>query len=188
MCGPGGEHRRAEVGLESAGDRADAWRGARTALGMVADASANRRSCAYAAHDLTLAEAPDRARFACDDDHYRLRLPGPGVPIGRHGPRRSPRPRPRQRPSSPQRTKPSASRSRRLAWEGPEDQLNRTENAQPALLATSIAYLVAARERAAAAGMALPAPRFIAGHSMGQYSAMVAAGALTLAGRRPARP
>jgi [acyl-carrier-protein] S-malonyltransferase len=68
-----------------------------------------------------------------------------------------------------------------LAWDGPEDQLNRTENAQPALLATSIAYLVAASERAAAAGMDLPAPRFAAGHSMGQYSAMVAAGALDLA-------
>jgi malonyl CoA-acyl carrier protein transacylase len=68
-----------------------------------------------------------------------------------------------------------------LAWDGPEEQLNRTENAQPALLATSIAYLVAASERAAAAGKDVPVPRFIAGHSMGQYSAMVAAGALDLA-------
>jgi [acyl-carrier-protein] S-malonyltransferase len=68
-----------------------------------------------------------------------------------------------------------------LAWVGPEDQLNLTENAQPALLATSIAYLAAARERAAAAGRELPAPAFIAGHSMGQYSAMVAAGTLSLA-------
>lgn len=68
-----------------------------------------------------------------------------------------------------------------LAWDGPEDKLNRTENAQPALLATSIAYLVAASERAAAAGMEMPAPRFAAGHSMGQYSAMVAAGALDVA-------
>lgn len=68
-----------------------------------------------------------------------------------------------------------------LAWEGPDDRLNLTENAQPALLATSIAYLVAASERAAAAGMDLPEPRFAAGHSMGQYSAMVAAGALDLA-------
>ena len=67
-----------------------------------------------------------------------------------------------------------------LAFDGPEDQLNRTENAQPALLATSIAYLVAAHERAAAAGMTLPNPRFYAGHSMGQYSAMVASSALTL--------
>lgn len=68
-----------------------------------------------------------------------------------------------------------------LAWEGPEDKLNLTENAQPALLATSIAYLVAASERAAVAGMELREPRFAAGHSMGQYSAMVAAGALDLA-------
>jgi [acyl-carrier-protein] S-malonyltransferase len=68
-----------------------------------------------------------------------------------------------------------------LAWEGPEDQLNRTENAQPALLAASIAYLAAAQERASAAGLSLPEPAFIAGHSMGQYSAMVAAGALDLA-------
>lgn len=67
-----------------------------------------------------------------------------------------------------------------LAFEGPEDRLNRTENAQPALLATSIAYLAAAHERASAAGMTLPNPRFYAGHSMGQYSAMVAASALSL--------
>jgi [acyl-carrier-protein] S-malonyltransferase len=67
-----------------------------------------------------------------------------------------------------------------LAWEGPEDRLNLTENAQPALLATSIAYLAAAHERAGAVGMTLPNPRFFAGHSMGQYSAMVAASALTL--------
>jgi [acyl-carrier-protein] S-malonyltransferase len=67
-----------------------------------------------------------------------------------------------------------------LAWEGPEDRLNLTENAQPALLATSIAYLVAAHERAATTGMTLPNPRFHAGHSMGQYSAMVASSALSL--------
>jgi len=67
-----------------------------------------------------------------------------------------------------------------LAWEGPDDRLNLTENAQPALLATSIAYLAAAHERAGARGMTLPNPRFFAGHSMGQYSAMVAASALTL--------
>ena len=35
----------------------------------------------------------------------------------------------------------------RLAWDGPEDELNRTENAQPALLAASIAYLEAVRAR-----------------------------------------
>ncbi|HET7182730.1 MAG TPA: ACP S-malonyltransferase [Candidatus Limnocylindrales bacterium] len=68
-----------------------------------------------------------------------------------------------------------------LAWEGPDEVLNRTENAQPALLAVSIASLAAARERAAATGRRLPDPAFIAGHSMGQYSAMVAAGSLDLA-------
>ncbi len=67
-----------------------------------------------------------------------------------------------------------------LAFEGPEERLNRTENAQPALLATSIAYLAAVNERAGARGLTLPGPRFYAGHSMGQYSAMVAASALSL--------
>jgi [acyl-carrier-protein] S-malonyltransferase len=65
-----------------------------------------------------------------------------------------------------------------IAWEGPEEQLNRTENAQPALLATSIAYLAAVHERASERGLTLPNPRFYAGHSMGQYSAMVASSAL----------
>jgi [acyl-carrier-protein] S-malonyltransferase len=66
-----------------------------------------------------------------------------------------------------------------LAFEGPADELNLTTNAQPALVATSIAYLAALRERAAADGRELPAPAFVAGHSMGQYSALVAAGALS---------
>jgi [acyl-carrier-protein] S-malonyltransferase len=76
-----------------------------------------------------------------------------------------------------------------LAWEGPEERLNLTENAQPALLATSIAYLAALRERlsgppATAEGddaAALLHPRFMAGHSMGQYSALVAADVVSLA-------
>jgi [acyl-carrier-protein] S-malonyltransferase len=67
-----------------------------------------------------------------------------------------------------------------LAWEGPADQLDRTERAQPALLAASIAYLEAVRERWAAEGIAAPPPTFAAGHSMGQYSALVAASALDL--------
>jgi [acyl-carrier-protein] S-malonyltransferase len=68
----------------------------------------------------------------------------------------------------------------RLAWEGPAEELDRTEHAQPALLATCIAYLRALRERWAAAGLATPEPAFAAGHSMGQYTALVAAGALEL--------
>jgi len=68
----------------------------------------------------------------------------------------------------------------RLAWEGPAEDLNRTENAQPALVAASIAYFDALNAQLTAAGAiaAIPKPRFIAGHSMGQYSAAVAAGAL----------
>ena len=68
-----------------------------------------------------------------------------------------------------------------LAWTGPEETLNRTENAQPALLATSIAYLEALRERWAALGLSAPPASVAAGHSMGQYSALVAAGAISLA-------
>ena len=64
----------------------------------------------------------------------------------------------------------------RLAWEGPQESLDQTVNAQPALLATSIAYLRALEESWAAP----VSPRFFAGHSMGQYSAMVAAGVLPL--------
>lgn len=67
-----------------------------------------------------------------------------------------------------------------LAWDGPPEQLDRTENAQPALLATSIAILASLRERWAAAGVDAPRPAYAAGHSMGQYSALVAAGALSL--------
>ncbi len=66
-----------------------------------------------------------------------------------------------------------------LAWNGPADELDRTENAQPALLATSIAYLMALRDAWLAAGVEPPA--FAAGHSMGQYSAFVAAQVISLA-------
>jgi [acyl-carrier-protein] S-malonyltransferase len=67
-----------------------------------------------------------------------------------------------------------------LAWDGPAEILDRTENAQPALLATSIAYLAALRERWAALDVPALRPAFFAGHSMGQYSAMVAAGVIEL--------
>ena len=69
----------------------------------------------------------------------------------------------------------------RLAWEGPADELDRTENAQPALLATSLAYLAGVRERWAELGIRVPDAAFAAGHSMGQYSALVAAGVISLA-------
>jgi [acyl-carrier-protein] S-malonyltransferase len=60
----------------------------------------------------------------------------------------------------------------RLCFEGPEDELRRTEIQQPAILTTSIALLRAVEERRALA------PAFVAGHSLGEYSALVAAGAL----------
>jgi len=69
----------------------------------------------------------------------------------------------------------------RLAWEGPEEDLNRTENSQPALLAASVAYLEAVKERWYQLEIDMPEPAFAAGHSMGQYTALVAAGALDLA-------
>lgn len=69
----------------------------------------------------------------------------------------------------------------RIAHEGPEDLLNQTEYAQPALLACSIAFFEALRERWAGLGLEPPAPAYVAGHSMGQYSALVAAGSLDLA-------
>ncbi|MGA9047498.1 MAG: ACP S-malonyltransferase [Dehalococcoidia bacterium] len=66
----------------------------------------------------------------------------------------------------------------RLCFEGPEEELIKTVNVQPAVLTVSIAYLKAARE---ADGAVLPPPDFVAGHSLGQYSALVAAGVLSLA-------
>jgi [acyl-carrier-protein] S-malonyltransferase len=62
----------------------------------------------------------------------------------------------------------------RLCFEGPEADLQLTANTQPAILATSIAALAPLKERGIR-------PRWVAGHSLGEYSALVAAGALTLA-------
>jgi [acyl-carrier-protein] S-malonyltransferase len=61
----------------------------------------------------------------------------------------------------------------RLCWEGPDDELQLTANQQPALLVTSIAFyrvLEGSGRR----------PDAVAGHSLGEYSALVAAGALAL--------
>src|SRR5438477_13092484 len=64
----------------------------------------------------------------------------------------------------------------KLILEGPEEELTLTANTQPAIVATSCAILAALRERLPD----LPAPKFGAGHSLGEYSALVAAGALAL--------
>src|SRR4051812_18296238 len=65
-----------------------------------------------------------------------------------------------------------------IMWEGPADQLTLTENAQPALMAVSLAALrVLERE----AGLHLSRDvAFVAGHSLGEYSALAAGGALTI--------
>ncbi len=68
----------------------------------------------------------------------------------------------------------------RLAWEGPAEELDLTVNAQPAILAASIALLEALRAKLGGLPGRLQ-PRFVAGHSMGQYSALVASGAVSLA-------
>jgi [acyl-carrier-protein] S-malonyltransferase len=69
----------------------------------------------------------------------------------------------------------------RLIWEGDAGDLDQTVNAQPALLATSIAYLRALESAWEESGATPLRPALFAGHSMGQYSAMVAAGVLPLA-------
>ncbi|TAK20084.1 MAG: [acyl-carrier-protein] S-malonyltransferase [Chloroflexota bacterium] len=66
---------------------------------------------------------------------------------------------------------------RRLCWEGPEDILRETINAQPAILTVSIACWEALKERLATLGKTVQ-PRFFAGHSLGEITALVAAGSL----------
>lgn len=68
----------------------------------------------------------------------------------------------------------------RLILEGPAEELNQTVNAQPAILATSVAFLEAMREEAREAGIEI-VPRALAGHSAGQYAAAVAADAIDYA-------
>src|SRR5919206_1713944 len=66
----------------------------------------------------------------------------------------------------------------KLCFEGPADELEDTINAQPAILTVSLACLAAIRERLEAVGQNWQPPRFVAGHSLGEYTALVAAGAL----------
>lgn len=65
----------------------------------------------------------------------------------------------------------------RLIWEGDAEALTLTRNAQPALMATSIAALRALE----AEGVGVASAAFVAGHSLGEYSALCAAGSLSLA-------
>ena len=63
----------------------------------------------------------------------------------------------------------------RLCFEGPSEALQLTENTQPAILSVSVAGLRAMEAEG------FPQPVYVAGHSLGEYSALVAAGALSLA-------
>jgi [acyl-carrier-protein] S-malonyltransferase len=63
-----------------------------------------------------------------------------------------------------------------ICFEGPDERLRETEYTQPAIFATSLACLAAAVE----SGHVGARPAFMAGHSLGEYSALVAAGALSL--------
>ncbi len=64
----------------------------------------------------------------------------------------------------------------RICFEGPEELLRQTVNTQPAIMTVSLACLAASRERGDLGGKA----NFVAGHSLGEYTAAVAAGALSL--------
>ncbi len=66
----------------------------------------------------------------------------------------------------------------KLIFEGPVEELRQTVNAQPAIFCVSIACLRAMEEQL---GDAMPTPAFVAGHSLGEYTALVAAQALTFA-------
>ena len=63
-----------------------------------------------------------------------------------------------------------------LCFEGPEDVLRQTVNAQPAIMTVSVAYL-----RTSPQLQDRPQPSFLAGHSLGEYTALVAAGSLSFA-------
>lgn len=63
-----------------------------------------------------------------------------------------------------------------IIFNGPEAVLMETVNQQPAIVTVSTAYLISLRERGV-----LPDPEFVAGHSLGEYSALVATGSLELA-------
>jgi len=66
----------------------------------------------------------------------------------------------------------------RLMWEGPEAELTLTENAQPALMAVSLAAMRVLADK----GLKLPGRvAYVAGHSLGEYSALAASGALSVA-------
>jgi len=65
-----------------------------------------------------------------------------------------------------------------IMWSGPEDDLKLTSNTQPALMACSVAAMTALK---AEFDIDVTSAKYVAGHSLGEYSALCAAGALSLA-------
>ena len=72
----------------------------------------------------------------------------------------------------------------KIIWEGPNDLLTSTTNAQPALMAVSMAALRAME----AQGFQVTTAAYVAGHSLGEYSALAAAHALSIADTAPSAP
>lgn len=67
----------------------------------------------------------------------------------------------------------------KLCFNGPDDELRKTNNAQPAIVAVSLAILSIIRDLEGA--ISLPIPTFVAGHSLGEYTALAAAGVIDFA-------
>ena len=87
-------------------------------------------------------------------------------------------PRPRNFSPGEQAGTPAGQKLSALMWEGPEDELTLTANAQPALMAVSLATMRVLEAR----GLSLKDKvAYVAGHSLGEYSALAAAGTFTIA-------
>ena len=109
---------------------------------------------------------------------HRIRLSGAGQPGRRHGQgaRRCLR---RAREVFDEVDEALGQKLSQIMWEGPKETLTLTENAQPALMAVSMAVM---RVLESEKGFSLPDKvKFVAGHSLGEYSALAAAGAFSLA-------
>src|SRR5260221_1609854 len=151
----GGENRRSQVGLEPAGDRPDGRRAGSLTWHAPNGTGVRARSCAvvHRAH----------AHHGSVDPRYgqmtglAFVFPGQGsqvVGMGRDLAAASPAAAAIFDAADAALAEPLST----LTWEGPADDLNQTENAQPALLATSMAWLAVLRERIASAGLPAPGP------------------------------
>ncbi len=121
--------------------------------------------------------AADFAFGGSDQHEASIRIPGAGVAGGRHG-ARSRRRLPAGRRLFDEVDDALSQPLSRLMFDGPESELTLTENAQPALMATSLAVV---RVLEAEAGLDIGRDvAFVAGHSLGEYSALAAAQALAV--------